>query len=166
MSFHIAEVNIARMKGPLDDPVMSEFAAGLDEINALADRSPGFVWRLAAPGGGAPAAYLRPYADNRILFNLSVWESIEQLKDYTYRSAHAEVFRKRAAWFDRFEGAQVAMWWVPVGHRPSVDEAKKRLEHLDRHGVSQFAFTFKSVMPPDPQFLAALDWDSFLPCPA
>src|SRR5689334_1636382 len=93
--YHLAQVNIARAIAPLDDPSMAEFVALLDEINALADRSPGFVWRLQSEGGNAPANYLRPYDDDRILFNLSMWESIEQLKDYVYRSAHSEVMRKR-----------------------------------------------------------------------
>ncbi len=101
--YHIAQVNIARMKAPLDDPVMSGFVVRLDEINALADRSPGFVWRLQTPEGNA--TYLRPYEDDRILFNLSVWATVESLKDYVYRTAHAEVLRQRREWFDTFAGA-------------------------------------------------------------
>lgn len=166
MTFHLAEVNIARMKGQLDDPVMAGFVARLDEINALAETSPGFVWRLKNESGQPSAAYLRPYDDDRILFNLSVWQSVEQLNDYVYRTAHSEVFRQRADWFHRFEGAQLAMWWVPPGHIPSVDEAKKRLAYLEEHGPSQFAFTFRTVHPPDPDFLKSIDWGSFIPCPA
>src|SRR5262245_52447199 len=119
---HLAQVNIARMKGPLDSPVMAGFVARLDEINALADRSPGFVWRLQT--GEGDATYLRPYDDDRILFNLSVWESIEHLRQYVYRSAHAEVLRSRQEWFRKFESVHLALWWVPPGHLPSVDEAK------------------------------------------
>src|SRR5216683_3289092 len=103
MSFHIAQVNIARMRAPLEEPLMAGFVARLGEINALADRSPGFVWRLQTPKGNA--TYLRPYEDDRILFNLSVWETVEQLKDYVYYSAHAEVLRQRQAWFEKFAGA-------------------------------------------------------------
>src|SRR5713226_4460057 len=100
-ALHIAQVNIGRMKAALEDPVMAGFVARLEEINALADRSPGFVWRLQTSGGNA--TYLRPYDDDRILFNMSVWESIEQLRHYVYCSAHVEVLRDRHEWFSRFE---------------------------------------------------------------
>ncbi|MCI0553538.1 MAG: DUF3291 domain-containing protein, partial [Anaerolineae bacterium] len=141
-----AQVNIARMNAPLDDPMMAGFVARLEEINALADRSPGFVWRLQTSEGNA--TYLRPYDDDRILFNLSVWESIEHLQQYVYRSAHAELLRQRHEWFEKFAKAYLALWWVPAGHIPSVDEAKQRLAHLDTHGPTPFAFTFKNTFPP------------------
>jgi hypothetical protein len=162
--FHIAQVNIGRMKAPLDSPVMEGFVTRLAEINALADRSPGFVWRLQTDEGDA--TYLRPYDDDRIIFNMSVWESVETLKNYVYRTAHAELLKGRREWFEQFGAQFLALWWVPVGHVPSVDEAKKRLAHLDEHGPSQFAFTFKTIHEPDPDFLAALDWSMFQPCPA
>ncbi len=162
--YHIAEVNIARMKGSLDDPIMAGFVGRLDEINALADRSSGFVWRLQTPEGNA--TYLRPYNDDRILFNLSVWQTVEQLKDYVYRSAHNEVLRMRQEWFTKLDRLFVALWWVPVGHIPSIDEAKKRLAHLQEHGPTEFAFTFKIVFPPNETFQQTIDWLSFLPCPA
>lgn len=142
---HIAQVNIARMNAPLDDPVMAGFVARLEEINALADRSPGFVWRLQTFEGNA--TYLRPYDDDRILFNLSVWESIEHLQQYVYRSAHAELLWQRHEWFEKFTAAYITLWWVPAGHIPGVDEAKKRLAHLDTHGPTPFAFTFKKTFP-------------------
>lgn len=162
--YHIAQVNIARMREPLDSEVMAPFVARLDELNALADRSAGFVWRLQTGDGNA--TYLRPYDDDRILFNLSVWESVEQLKEYVYKTAHAEVLRQRRDWFEHFDGAVLALWWVPAGHIPSIDEAKKRLAHLEEHGPSQFAFTFRTIEQPDDSFLGALDWSSFLPCPS
>jgi len=161
---HIAQVNIGRMKGELEDPVMADFVARLDEINALADRSPGFVWRLQTEAGNA--TYLRPYDDDRILFNMSVWESIEQLRRYVYYSAHVEVLKRRHDWFDKFSGAYTALWWVPQGHRPGIDEAKQRLAHLDAHGPTPFAFTFKKPFPADEQFVNSIDWSSFKPCPA
>src|SRR5262245_6000923 len=134
-------MNIARMRAPIEDPLMADFVARLDEINALADGSPGLVWRLQSPEGNAQ--YLRPYGDDRILFNLSVWESVEALREYTYRSAHREVFARRYDWFEKFDAPQLAMWWVPAGHRPSVDESKKRLERLLSDGPSPFAFHFR-----------------------
>jgi hypothetical protein len=162
--YHIAQVNIARMKAPLDSPVMEGFVARLEEINALADNAPGFVWRLQTDAGNA--TYLRPYEDDRILFNMSVWDSIEALKDYVYRTAHAELLKGRHNWFEQFAGAYTALWWVPAGHVPGIDEAKTRLAHLEEHGSSQFAFTFKQVFPADDAFLAAFDWSVFRPCEA
>lgn len=152
------------MRAPLEDPVMRGFVARLDEINALADGSAGFAWRLQTSEGNA--TYLRPYADDRILFNLSVWESVEDLKRYTYRTAHAEMLRQRQDWFERFEAPAVALWWVPAGHLPSVDEAKKRLDHLSEHGPSQFAFGFRSLFPADAAHVAGIDFSQFEPCPA
>ena len=143
--YHIAQVNIARMRAPLEDPIMAGFVARLAEINALADHSPGFVWRLQTEEGDA--TYLRPYNDDRILFNLSVWESIERLKAYVYRSAHGEVMRQRRQWFERFDGLYMALWWVKAGHIPTVAEAKQRLEHLQEHGETVHAFTFKRSFP-------------------
>jgi len=162
--YHLAQINIARMKADYSDPVMAGFIARLDEINALAESSPGFVWRLK--GEENSAEYLRPYADDRIIFNLSVWDSVEALQNFVYKSMHREVLKQRKDWFEHFHGAYVALWWVPAGHFPSVDEAKKRLAHLDANGPSQFAFTFKNVFAPDDEFQSAIDWSSFRPCPA
>jgi hypothetical protein len=144
---------------------MAGFVARLDEINALAERSPGFVWRLQTSEGNA--TYFRPYPhDDRILMNMSVWESVEVLRHYVYKTAHAELLRQREAWFERFAGVYMALWWVPAGHHPGIDEATKRLAHLEKHGPSQFAFTFKKVFDPDEQFQRGIDWSSFKPCPA
>lgn len=148
--FQIAEVNIARMRAPLESEIMQSFVARLDEINALADNAPGFVWRLKSEQG--PSSYLRPYDDDRILFNLSVWETLETLKHYVYQTAHVELLRGRRDWFEHFAGAQLAMWWVPAGHIPSIEEAKERLAHLEQHGPTPHAFTFKHVHPPE-QFI-------------
>lgn len=162
--YHIAQVNIARMRGPLDSARMAGFVARLDEINAIADRTPGFVWRLQTSDGNA--TYLRPYDDDRILVNMSVWESIDALRNYVYRSAHRELLRQRQEWFEKFAGAFVALWWVPAGYIPGVDEAKKRLAHLEAHGPTEFAFTFKTIFQPDEGFQRSIDWSSFQPCPA
>ena len=163
-TLHIAQVNIARMRGALEDPVMRGFVARLDEINVLADGSPGFVWRLQTPEGNA--TYLRPYDDDRILFNLSVWETIDDLRNYVYGSAHAEVLRQRHDWFEKFHAPAVALWWVPAGHLPSIDEAKKRLDRLKQTGPTGFAFTFRALFPPDERYIASIDWSAFEPCPA
>jgi hypothetical protein len=147
MAFHLAQVNVGRARGEIGDEVMSGFVARLDEINALAERSPGFVWRLQTEDGNATA--VRPYQDPRILINLSVWSDLESLRQYVYRGDHASVMRGRRQWFERFERVYVALWWVPAGHRPSVLEAVERLDHLDRHGPTPFAFSFTEAFGPD-----------------
>jgi hypothetical protein len=144
--YQIVQVNIARMIAPLEDPLMAEFVALLDEINAIADRSPGFIWRLQTESGNA--TYLRPYEDEGILFNLSVWESVEQLKEYVYRSAHSEVMRKRRQWFEKFDGPSMALWWVEAGHIPTIAEAKERLDNLQKYGESELSFSFKRLFAP------------------
>ena len=163
-NYRIAQVNIGRIRVQLDDPLMAGFVARLDEINALADNSPGFVWRLQTPEGNA--TYLRPFGDDRMLLNMSVWESVEALKQYVYQTAHAELLKQRQQWFEKLSAVYVALWWVPAGHLPGIDEAKKRLAHLDAHGATQFAFTFKTIYPPDERFQQSIDWSSFEPCPA
>ena len=162
-TLHLAQVNVARMLAPLEDPVMAGFVARLDEINALADGSPGFVWRLQTEAGNA--TYLRPYADERIIINMSVWETVEDLRNYVYQSRHSEVLRRRREWFEKLETPVVALWWVPAGHVPSVDEAKKRLAHLEENGPTPFAFSFRSIFPPDEQVVQSTDWSAFEPCP-
>ena len=139
-TFQLAQVNIGRARGETTDPVMAEFVARLAEVNALADASPGFVWRLQTEDGDATA--VRPYADTRILVNLSVWTDLTALRAYVYRSAHSAVMRRRREWFERFESVYVALWWVPIGHRPSVAEAVECLAHLEQHGPTAFAFSF------------------------
>jgi uncharacterized protein DUF3291 len=163
--FHIAQINLARMRAPMESELMSGFAGRLDEINALADGSPGFVWRLKSSEGGN-ATDLRLYDDDRVIVNMSVWESVEALKDFTYRTAHAELLRQRKEWFENFESVFLAMWWVPAGHVPGFAEARQRIDHLEEHGPSQFAFTFRTIQPPDESFLASLDWPASQPCPA
>jgi hypothetical protein len=162
--YHIAQVNIGRIRADLNDPIMAGFVNRLEEINALADASPGFVWRLQTNEGNA--TYFRPFGDERTLLNMSVWRDIESLRHYVYQTAHRELLRQRHAWFEKFEGSFMALWWVPVGHIPGIDEAKRRIAHLDVHGPTQFAFTFNSIFEPDDQFQHAIDWSSFQPCTA
>lgn len=146
---HLAQVNIALMRAPLTDPLMAEFVGSLNEINALADHSPGFVWRFQTEEGNATE--LRPYDDNRILFNLSVWQSLDHLQTYVYKTAHGDVMRKRRQWFEKFEGMYFALWWIKAGHIPTVAEAKQRLEHLNQQGATAWAFSFKDPFPPPDQ---------------
>lgn len=146
-AMHLAQVNIGRMKAPLDDPSMHGFVSRLAALNALADGSDGFVWRLQ-DGEGAGNTYLRPFDDDRIIVNMSVWASAEQLRAYTYNGPHAEILKQRRDWFEKFDGVAVALWWVAAGHTPTMDEAKQRLKSLDEYGPTPFAFTFKVMFPP------------------
>ncbi len=162
--YNIAQVNIGRIRAELNDPIMAGFVNRLEEINALADASPGFVWRLIVNDGNA--TYLRPFGDPRMLLNMSVWETVEELRNFVFQTAHKELLRQRHAWFEKLTEVYTALWWVPMGHIPSVDEAKQRLAHLEANGPTQFAFTFQSVFQPDEQFQLGIDWSSFRPCPA
>src|ERR1051326_4821629 len=139
--FHLAQVNIGRLRAPIGDPIMEGFRSQLDPINALADRSPGFVWRLQTDEGNATS--IRPYDDERMAINMSVWESLEALQQFVYRTAHAGPLRDRKEGFEPIEGPILALWWIPAGHLPSVVEAKERLAHLAAHGASPYALTFR-----------------------
>jgi hypothetical protein len=148
-TYHLAQLNIGRIRAPLDSPLMETFVRRLPDINAIADRAPGFVWRLQTEDGDATA--VRPFGDDRILVNMSVWESLESLHAYVYRSGHAEVMRRRREWFERMEEAYVVLWWVPAGHRPTIGEAKERLGLLRSIGASPAAFTYRQPFPPPEQ---------------
>src|SRR5215831_16294675 len=139
-NYQLAQLNIALMKEPLDSPRMADFVANLDRINALAESSPGFVWRLQTEEGNATA--LRPLGE-ATLVNVSVWRDVESLNRYVYRSAHVEVMRRRKEWFERMREAYVVLWWVPRGHRPNVSEAIAKLELLRAKGPTKDAFTFR-----------------------
>ena len=142
----LAQANVARMQAPLDDPIMSGFVAQLEEVNAVADKSPGFIWRLQTEDGDATA--LRVFDDDRILFNMSVWESVEALQRYVYQGRHASSLRARRQWFEPMNGPALVLWWIPEGHVPTVSEAKERLELLARLGPTPEAFTFRRPFSP------------------
>lgn len=139
-SYHLAQVNIARAIAPLEDPVMSGFVDQLDHINALADKSPGFVWRLQTEEGGATS--IQVYPDERIIVNLSVWDSLESLKDFVYSGEHLEILKQKKSWFEKMSVPTLALWWVPAGHKPTEEEAKKALDTLAEQGPGQEVFTF------------------------
>jgi hypothetical protein len=147
-NYHLAQLNIARLLAPIDSPQLADFVANLDRVNALAESSPGFVWRLKDDAGNATA--LRPLGEDMIV-NMSVWEDVAALHGYVYRSAHIEVMRRRREWFDRMVEAYMVLWWVPKGHIPTVEEAIERLTLLRERGPSSDAFTFrKPFAAPDP----------------
>jgi hypothetical protein len=146
MTFHLAQCNIVKLKAPLDSPVVADFVAALDPINALADAAPGFVWRLQSEDGDATS--IRVFDDDQILVNMSVWESIEALREYVYRSDHKDVLRQRRQWAERVESAQSAMWWDRAGDVPEPSEAVVRLARLERDGPTPYAFTFQRPLDP------------------
>jgi hypothetical protein len=144
---HLAQVNIAQGKSTLDDPIMKGFVDQQDEINKLADKSPGFVWRLQTEDGRA-SGYLRLFEDQRTLLNMSVWVSAEALMNYVYRSHHKDVFRDRNKWFVPTEEASFALWWMAAGQIPTVEEGLRRLQLLRERGPTAEAFTFRQQFPP------------------
>ena len=143
--WNIAQLNVARARAETDSPVLADFMAALDRINALADAAPGFVWRLQSESGNATD--IRPSADPLFLINLSVWSSVEALFEFVYKTAHTQVMARRREWFEAAVEAYQVLWWIPAGHVPTVDEALERLAHLRTHGPSPHAFTFKQRYP-------------------
>ncbi len=139
---HLAQVNIAEMIAPINDPVMAGFVNNLDRINALAEESNGFVWRLKGDEGNATA--IRVFEYDFLIINMSVWEDIDTLFDFTYKTAHVEILKRKKEWFHHMKNMHMAFWYVENGHHPTPLEAKLRLEYIRKHGETPYAFTFKS----------------------
>ena len=144
--YHLAVFNVARMVAPLDSPRLKAFMDGLDPINALGERAPGFIWRYTAEGTNDATA-ARPI-DAEIIVNFGVWESRQHLWDFVYRSQHLDFLRRRREWFQHMDEAFLVLWWVPAGHIPSLDEAIARLDELRLHGPTAQAFTFREPFDP------------------
>jgi hypothetical protein len=140
---HLAQLNIGRFRYPTGDPRMADFMNNLDLVNALAERSEGFVWRLKDDSGNATS--FQPFPDPQMAVNLSVWESVEALERYVWQTVHKRFYGRRQEWFDVLEGPHLVMWWVPAGHLPTLVEAKERLEHLAERGSTDRAFGWESV---------------------
>lgn len=143
---HLAELNIAHLRAPIDSQELAEFVALLEPVNTIADEAPGFVWRLKESESDPTATVIHDYGDH-LLINFSVWESLETLWDYVYRSTHLGVLRRRREWFLRMAEPYMVMWWIPEGHIPSLAEGMARLERLKAEGPSPEAFTFKDSYP-------------------
>ena len=143
--WHLAQINVGRLVAPPTDPIVAEFVNALDRINALAEASPGFVWRMQSDSGNALDIAISD--DPQMAANMSVWEDADALFAYVYRSAHTPFMAQRKSWFERFEGAYQALWWIPAETIPTLDDGLARLWRLDRFGSSQHAFTFKSRYP-------------------
>jgi hypothetical protein len=134
---HLAELNIGYLKAPVGDPLVDDFMRNLDRINALAERSPGFVWRLKDEAGNA-TGIATPWPD--AIANMSVWETPEQLEHFVWNTVHKQFYNRKAEWFKAMKSQHFVMWRVPEGHHPTLSEAKERLDHLDAHGNSDYAF--------------------------
>ncbi len=138
--YHLAQINIALAKAEMDTEIMKGFVSRLDEINKTADKAEGFVWRLQTEDGDSTA--IRVFDKPLLLVNMSVWESIDALKNFVYKSAHVELIRDRQAWFHKLVEAHQALWWVPAGHIPKIEEAKEKLEIIQKYGPTSSAFHF------------------------
>ena len=151
---HLAQINIGRVVAPPGDERLAEFMAQLDEVNALAENSAGFVWRLKSDSGNATDV---PYNDDPLtLVNMSVWESVESLRQFTYGQRHLSVFKDRAKWFEKPALPHYCLWWIPEGHIPTVREARERLEHYQKHGATAHSFWFSQLFPaPEPEAVPA-----------
>jgi hypothetical protein len=153
--WQLAQLNVARMRGAADSEVMASFMAQLAEVNAVADAAPGFVWRLQSAEGDATS--IHAFDDDRILVNMSVWESLQALRDYAYAGRHLDVLRNRREWFEGYGGPYVVLWWVPAGHTPTVEEAKQRLALLEEQGPTAEAFSFQQSFEAPSEVGAAAD---------
>jgi hypothetical protein len=146
MTWHLAQLNVGQLRAPIEHPDSAGFADNLDPVNAQAEAASGFVWRLQDDSGNA-TGFKRDGDQLRIL-NLSVWDSIESLKAFTYKGDHVEFMRKRLEWFEPRGQPHLVLWWVPAGHEPTIDEAEDRLAALQASGPSREAFTFMMTFPP------------------
>ncbi len=151
----LAQVNVARLVVPLTDPLLADFMAALDPVNAVADSAPGFVWRLQTEEGNATAiqAFTWDTAGSAgVIVNMSVWSDVEHLAAFVYGEMHRQVMRRRREWFQPMQEAYTACWWVPAGHRPTTDDAEDRIRHLRTYGPTPYAFTLRTSYPaPDAQ---------------
>lgn len=150
------------MLAPLESPIMADFVANLDRINELAESSEGFVWRLKDEGNNATS--IKIYDDDFLIVNMSVWKDIDSLFQFAYKSQHVEIFKRRKEWFEKMQQMHMALWYVPVGHYPDVNEAQQRLDHIRMHGDTPYAFSFKKRFSLD-EFLSAYERNEkkFLP---
>ena len=146
--FHVAQFNVSRLLAPLDEPLMREFVAFLGPVNAFAEKSPGFVWRLTSDDGGASSYLPSPYPDPMMITNLTVWTDLESLRSFTFETAHRYFLQNRRKWFDRMSTSQVVLWWIPAGRHPTVNEAMEKLSLIDLNGSSAAAFAFQNAYDP------------------
>ncbi|MEU6100279.1 DUF3291 domain-containing protein [Streptomyces flaveolus] len=163
-AYELAQVNIARLKAPLDSPQLKDFVDGLDPVNADADSAEGFVWRLQSEAGDATD--IPVLGDSWLIINMSVWRDANALTAFMYQGQHREMLARRREWFERVAEAMATLWWVPAGHRPTVAEAESRLLHLRTHGPTPYAFTLRTSFPAGASTPVAVEVPEGLGCPA
>jgi len=146
MGYELAQVNISRLLAPIDSPLLADFVAALDSVNAAAEEAPGFRWRLQTEDNNATA--VRVFDDDWLIVNMSVWTSPEALTAYIYDDAHRAILRDRRKWFAKPDAAMTALWWVTEGHRPTVAEAEERLVRLRANGPTAYSFTLRETFAP------------------
>jgi hypothetical protein len=149
--WQLAQVNIGRLREPLDHPQLAAFVEALDPVNAVADRAPGFVWRLQTDEGNATSVEGFTWDAGEsagLIINMSVWTDVEHLTSFVLGDLHRAILRRRREFFQKMTEAYLACWWVPKGHRPSTDEAEQRIRHLRANGPTPFAFTLRHHFPP------------------
>jgi hypothetical protein len=139
---HLAELNIGKFRYPTSDPRMSDFMNNLDRVNAIAERAPGFVWRLK--GDNNNATDFRVGDDMAV--NLSIWEDAKSLENFVFKTVHVQFYKRKAEWFPLMDTPHMVFWWVEEGHKPSLDEAYARLQHYEKNGATEFAFGWAEVM--------------------
>jgi hypothetical protein len=144
-SYELAQVNIGRLKHPLDSPQLKDFVDNLVPVNTVADAADGFVWRLQTEAGDATD--LRVFGDDWLMVNMSVWRDTDALTAFMYQGVHRELLARRYEFFERMHEVMTTLWWVPAGHRPTVREAEERLLHIREHGPTQRAFTLRKSFP-------------------
>jgi len=149
MAYQLAQINVARMIGVnIEDPIMKEFVENLDRVNELAESSAGFIWRLKDESNNASS--FNPFNDEQVIINISVWENVALLENFTYKTFHTDFLRRRKEWFSKYGKAHFALWWIKEGQYPSVEDAVARLDYLQANGVSERAFDFKEkFLPPN-----------------
>lgn len=143
--YHLAQLNVARARFAMDDPRFRDFVDALAPVNLSGENSPGFIWRLQTDEGDATG--IRMFDDDRLLVNLTVWETLEHLKDFVRSETHMAIMRRRAEWFQKTDQATLVLWWVPAGHIPSPAEAEEKLQRLRREGPGPLAFDFRTTFP-------------------
>ena len=144
---HLAQLNIGKMKGPIDTKIMKEFNDNLDPINAIAEKAPGYVWRLKDESGNATS--ITPFDDPLLIVNMSVWENLDALKHFMLKTNHVDFLKNRYQWFEKMQTPNHVMWFIPVDHQPSIEEAKARLDHLTEFNETPYAFSMRRIFTPD-----------------
>lgn len=145
-TYELAQVNVARLKFPLDSPELKDFVEALDPVNAVAEAADGFIWRLQSEGGNATDVAV--FGDEWLIVNMSVWRETNALTAFMYQGQHRELLGRRYEWFERVQEVMTTLWWVEAGHRPTVKEAEERLLHVREHGPTERAFTLRTSFPP------------------